>query len=316
MQNYRPSLDQFIIIADEANITHAAKRLNVSQQSLTGYLARLEKYYGVTLFDRGYRRMTLTSYGRKVYDAAIQIQQIHNQLYEARPLIENSDKLQIRIGCMRPHASSLLKEIPISAFTESHPSVRFSIHEANSSQLKQMLMDQQLDVIIVYQKSDLSNREYCGVDLFSSDVLLMVSDVILENCFPGLNEKTLNSWKNSGIDLKEFTDVPMILPPSQSYVRRFVTEYLEKNSLKFSQLTECEDYSLMQHLASSNLGACLISASLNNIKYRGKNDSQMHYLPIRQPDLARRVTVYFRRSAGQDFRIMDFIRVVKNTFKE
>ena len=50
--NFR-NLHYFLMVAEEKNITHAAQRLYISQQSLSGHIAKLEEELGVPLFERG-----------------------------------------------------------------------------------------------------------------------------------------------------------------------------------------------------------------------------------------------------------------------
>lgn len=67
-----PMLDRieyFLTLAEEKNITHAAKRLYVSQQCLSAYLKELEEEYGVQLFYRKPQFM-LTPAGETFYRAA------------------------------------------------------------------------------------------------------------------------------------------------------------------------------------------------------------------------------------------------------
>ena len=53
-------LNYVIAVAEEQNLTLAAKRLFISQPALTLYLNRLESELGVKLFNRGKSPVTLT----------------------------------------------------------------------------------------------------------------------------------------------------------------------------------------------------------------------------------------------------------------
>ena len=53
----------FLAAAREGNITKAAKRLHMTQPTLSRQLAELESELGVRLFERSSRRITLTSEG-------------------------------------------------------------------------------------------------------------------------------------------------------------------------------------------------------------------------------------------------------------
>ena len=56
-------LRYFLVVAQEENITQAAKKLHLTQPTLSRQMMLLEQELGVTLFDRGRRRISLTASG-------------------------------------------------------------------------------------------------------------------------------------------------------------------------------------------------------------------------------------------------------------
>ena len=58
------TLNYFLTVAEELNITHAARKLHMSQPPLSRQLAQLEEELGVTLFIRGKRKIELTEEGK------------------------------------------------------------------------------------------------------------------------------------------------------------------------------------------------------------------------------------------------------------
>ena len=60
-------LRYFVVTAQEANITRAAEKLNISQPPLSKQIRELEDELGVELFIRGKRPLRITEEGRKLY---------------------------------------------------------------------------------------------------------------------------------------------------------------------------------------------------------------------------------------------------------
>ena len=56
-------MQYFLCLADEKNVTRAARRLNIVQPALSMQIAKLEAELGQKLFDRSVQGMTLTSAG-------------------------------------------------------------------------------------------------------------------------------------------------------------------------------------------------------------------------------------------------------------
>src|SRR5689334_3607587 len=58
-------LHYFVVIAEEGQVTRAARRLNVAQPALSQAVSQLERQLGFTLFERHARGVTLTTAARE-----------------------------------------------------------------------------------------------------------------------------------------------------------------------------------------------------------------------------------------------------------
>ncbi len=64
------TLTAFVLVVETGNLTEAAKRLALSQSSVSQILAHLEESLGIQLMDRSVRPMAVTTAGRFFYDRA------------------------------------------------------------------------------------------------------------------------------------------------------------------------------------------------------------------------------------------------------
>ncbi len=64
------TLSAFVLVVETGNLTEAAKRLALSQSSVSQILAQLEESLGIELMDRSVRPMGVTTAGRFFYDRA------------------------------------------------------------------------------------------------------------------------------------------------------------------------------------------------------------------------------------------------------
>lgn len=60
-------LREYLVVADELNFTHAAKRLHTTQSTLSKHIAALEREFGEPLFRRSRRGIELTEAGFILY---------------------------------------------------------------------------------------------------------------------------------------------------------------------------------------------------------------------------------------------------------
>lgn len=65
---YLRQVERFVAVADEGSIQAAARRLNLSQPSLTKAIQAIEESFGTRLFERTRHGMRLTATGRLLYD--------------------------------------------------------------------------------------------------------------------------------------------------------------------------------------------------------------------------------------------------------
>lgn len=93
------NLQQFIAVAETGSITAAAARLNTSQPTITVNIRKLEEKHGVALFERTARGMSLTEYGSILYESALVIERVENQMSENIHRRRQRRRQAVRIGC-------------------------------------------------------------------------------------------------------------------------------------------------------------------------------------------------------------------------
>lgn len=143
-------LRYFVVTAETLSFTAAAKRLHISQPSISTALADLEESFGVQLFIRHHASgLSLTQSGRDL-------------LGHARNLLKNAEELQltakemdsgmsgsISLGCMVSLAPPLMPGI-ISRFVREHAAITFRTTEAHQDTLLSGLHDGSLDIALTY----------------------------------------------------------------------------------------------------------------------------------------------------------------------
>jgi DNA-binding transcriptional LysR family regulator len=79
-------LRTFVLVSEELNFTRAAQRLHLSQPSLSRRIRDLEKILDGRLFDRGPRKVELTTFGAEQLPRAIALlAKVDEFIEQARP---------------------------------------------------------------------------------------------------------------------------------------------------------------------------------------------------------------------------------------
>jgi DNA-binding transcriptional LysR family regulator len=103
-------LKYFLAIAEEKNITKAAKKLYISQPPLSQQLKLLEEELGVTLLERSTRKMKLTEAGKLLRHRAKQIIELMETSIKEIKNLNLGVKGILSIGFVSSAGSILLPE--------------------------------------------------------------------------------------------------------------------------------------------------------------------------------------------------------------
>lgn len=138
---------QIRVIAQEGSITAAAKRLYISQPSLSQMLKQVERELGVPLFDRRTSPFHLTFAGEKYLQAAEVMlaaqEKLENQIREIRE--ENSGRFRLGISVQR--AAQVLP-LALPWFIAQFPNVTLELTERGSAQLEELVLQGKVDLAL------------------------------------------------------------------------------------------------------------------------------------------------------------------------
>ncbi len=99
------NLEYFLVAAEELNFTKAAKKLFISQQSLSNHISNMEKEFDVILFNRT-TPLTLTYAGQALKAKARQMLELRDETYRELSDIKDFSVGQLTLGFPTPEAAS------------------------------------------------------------------------------------------------------------------------------------------------------------------------------------------------------------------
>jgi len=146
-------------IAECGAITAAAKKLFVSQPSLSQMLRQIEQEIGLPIFDRSVSPLRLTYAGEKYLQAAERMlaanAELESQLREIRH--EHSGRLRLGISVTR---AMQVMPLVLPIFTAQYPNVTLQMTESGSATLEELLQSGQIDLAFAALESTSTSMAY------------------------------------------------------------------------------------------------------------------------------------------------------------
>ncbi|UQZ37273.1 LysR family transcriptional regulator [Paenibacillus sp. PK3_47] len=189
-------LKYFLAIAEEGQITSAARKLQMAQPPLSQQLKLLEEELGVKLVERGPRSIQLTDAGIILRERAQQILELTDST--ARELKDYVKGVSgtLSLGTVSSSASTLLQE-RLLEFHHRYSDVKFEIHEGNTYRILDLLHKGIIEVGIV--RTPFSSA---GLDCIYTATEPMIAVMSPEYDWTG--ERTV-------IDISELQHQPLII---------------------------------------------------------------------------------------------------------
>ncbi|ARQ00562.1 LysR family transcriptional regulator [Pseudorhodoplanes sinuspersici] len=139
-----------VAAADSGHVTDAARRLNVSQPSISSAIAELEAEIGVPLFIRHHARgVTLTPVGERVVNEARLLLK-HAQDF-TQNAIELGDALkgEISVGCFLTLAIRFMPGL-LAGFAQKYPGITVQLQEGDQEEMISMMQAGRIELALAY----------------------------------------------------------------------------------------------------------------------------------------------------------------------
>ena len=166
-------LRYFVALAETLSFTRAAKRVHVTQSTLSHQIRQLESQLGQALFERIGKKVVPTEAGQLFLGSASRA--LREVDLGIALLKAGSGALtgQVRIGATHTFNIGLIPEC-VAQFLASHPAVRVRVEELSADQIDARLLAGELDLGIAYRPRDAS--DLCFEPLYNEEMVLVVSD--------------------------------------------------------------------------------------------------------------------------------------------
>jgi len=139
-------------VADGATVTETAQRARITQPALSRALARLEAEVGTPLLARSGRTLTPTPAGRIFRQHVDQALDEYDLGLRAVSELVDPARGLVPLAFLHTLGTWLVPPL-VSSFRQSHPQVRFELHQHGETSILQELLDGAADLIITSSTS-------------------------------------------------------------------------------------------------------------------------------------------------------------------
>lgn len=159
------SLQYFLEVAREENITRAAQKLCIAQPPLSRQLQKLEEELGVQLLIRGKRRVQLTEEGVFLKQQAEEIIALMERTKYQLGMVKSSTYGTVSIAVTESCGAGVMCSL-IRKFHEIYPGIHFQILAGSGDEVNQRLEQNLADIGIMREPFDMEtyDREFLKSD--------------------------------------------------------------------------------------------------------------------------------------------------------
>lgn len=284
-------LKLFIAVVDYKTMSNAAKKMYISQPSVSQAIREIEEYYHIRLFERLSQKLYLTLDGEKLLKYARHIVSTFENMEQEFKSIDKN--LNIRIGGSLTFGTYMLPEILIN-FEKKYPNVQVKIMVDNTTFIEEKLLNNEIDIGIV--EGEIENDDILKIPIYEDKMVIVVGN----NC-----ELT----KKDKIDIKELQGFDMVARDEGCIERSNFQKILNENGVSVNYKWNCTSVETIKNALKTEKGFSALSSL--SIKEELKSN-ELKILEINNINLSRNLCLVYHKNKFLTEEFKYFIELCKN----
>ena len=235
-------------VAETKNITLSAKKLHMSQPSISLQIQNLENQYGARFFDRTNKGVTLTKEGQIFYAHVRSVLDLLSNAKDQICALAQNQRGLIYLGATLTIGEYILPNI-LAFLYKTHPNVDFKVKIANTESISQDVLEKKMHIGLI--EGPVPQFKDLNVEKFWEDELV----VVVPNS---------HHWASrNSITLAELPHERLVTREDGSGTRKVMEMALNERGLDPEQLNitmELGSTQAIKQLVSAGLGITIISS--------------------------------------------------------
>ncbi|SFA94375.1 DNA-binding transcriptional regulator, LysR family [Lentibacillus halodurans] len=288
---YYDALKTFVTVADKQNFTKAAKKLRISQPSVSLHVKNLEEEFQTALFVRNPKKLTITPTGDMLYDRAKQILAMYEQTRQ--DILEHHHAVK---GAIQVGASFTIGEYIVPSLfmkiRENFPDLGLDLEIGNTAEIVQSVRRLNVDIGLIEGQS---NDPGLLIQPFMEDELFVVAP----------SDHPLA--RKHEADITDLHHETWIAREEGSGTRKYLDHVIRSNGLQVKSMITISSNQGVKESVIHGLGLSLLSKSVveRNMKH---NDLAM--IPIKGHSFKRRFSYVCSPIMAKKRNVETFMEIV------
>ena len=230
----------FYEVAQSENISHASKKLYLTQSAISKSIKKLEDELDTKLFYRNSKGVKLTDKGKEL---VFYVEKAFNNLIIAeRTMIESKtlNKGKISIGVPSQIGTFYIFD-KIAKFYQDYPNIEITIISKTTTQLLKLLESHEIDFII----------DTSPINTSINNIIIKELKKV-QNCFVTKYDTNININKIK--DLNDISKYPLVLPIKGTTNRKDLDKLFEKNNIELNKVINIHTSEMIVGAIKKDLG--------------------------------------------------------------
>ena len=291
-------LEAFVAVVDYGSFSEAARKLYLTQPTISAHVRSLEEELHTKLILRTTKKTTITTRGYQLYDSAVRMLEIRNNLLENFTGVQ---KHMIDLSASTIPSSYLLPEI-LAAFGKTHPDIYFHSIQADSAESINRVLDGTVDLALVGQNT---RDETCVFLPFCQDELVIATPI--PNNYLSLQNKT--------VTFEDFIKDPIIIREKGSGTKKEMDLFLEQIGVTPSDLNVIARMNDLEGIKKSIVNGLGISILSARSAIDLQKTKQILLFPLEESAHKRTFYIVYSKNRILKPHVRQFIQFVQNFYR-
>ena len=281
-------LEAFVAVVDYGSFSEAARKLYLTQPTISAHVRSLEEELHTKLILRTTKKTTITTRGYQLYDSAVRMLEIRNNLLENFTGVQ---KHMIDLSASTIPSSYLLPEI-LAAFGKTHPDIYFHSIQADSAESINRVLDGTVDLALVGQNT--------------RDETWVIATPIT-NHYLGL--------QNKSVTFEDFIKDPIIIREKGSGTKKEMDLFLEQIGVTPSDLNVIARMNDLEGIKKSIVNGLGISILSARSAIDLQKTKQILLFPLEESAHKRTFYIVYSKNRILKPHVRQFIQFVQNFYR-